>query len=87
LTRKLEQGLQQIQGEALEAGVEEMLRAAFPLDEIVEVPKGANGADLLQRVRSSSGQQEEKKSLKQEQHAARLAAKIERDRLWREKKG
>jgi hypothetical protein len=33
-----------------------MLRAAFPLDEIVEVPKGVNGADLLQRVRSASGQ-------------------------------
>lgn len=54
--RKLEQGSQQLQGEALEAGLEEMLRAAFPMDEIVEVPKGVNGADLLQRVRSPSGQ-------------------------------
>ncbi len=54
--RKLEQGSQQLQGEALECGLEEMLRAAFPLDEIVEVPKGVNGADLLQRVRSPSGQ-------------------------------
>jgi hypothetical protein len=53
--RKLEQGSQQLQGEALECGLEEMLRAAFPLDEIVEVPKGVNGADLLQRVRSPSG--------------------------------
>jgi hypothetical protein len=56
LKRKLEQGSQQLQGEALECGLEEMLRAAFPLDEIVEVPKGVNGADLLQRVRSPSGQ-------------------------------
>lgn len=54
--RKLEQGSQQLQGEALECGLEEMLRAAFPLDEIVAVPKGVNGADLLQRVRSPSGQ-------------------------------
>ena len=56
LKRKLEQGSQQLQGEALECGLEEMLRAAFPLDEIVAVPKGVNGADLLQRVRSPSGQ-------------------------------
>jgi hypothetical protein len=56
LKRKLEQGSQQLQGEALECGLEEMLRAAFPMDEIVEVPKGVNGADLLQRVRSPSGQ-------------------------------
>lgn len=56
LKRKLEQGSQQLQGEALECGLEEMLRGAFPLDEIVEVPKGVNGADLLQRVRSPSGQ-------------------------------
>ena len=56
LKRKLEQGSQQLQGEALECGLEEMLRAAFPLDEIAEVPKGVNGADLLQRVRSPSGQ-------------------------------
>ena len=56
LKRKLEQGSQQLQGEALECGLEDMLRAAFPLDEIVEVPKGVNGADLLQRVRSPSDQ-------------------------------
>ena len=56
LKRKLEQGSQQLQGEALECGLEDMLRAAFPMDEITEVPKGVNGADLLQRVRSPSGQ-------------------------------
>jgi hypothetical protein len=55
LKRKLEQGSQQLQGEALEYGLEELLRAAFPLDDIVEVPKGVKGADLLQRVRSPSG--------------------------------
>src|SRR4051812_2178347 len=56
LKRKLEQGSQQLQGEALELGLEDMLRAAFPMDEIAEVPKGVNGADCLQRVRSPSGQ-------------------------------
>ena len=55
LKRKLEQGSQQLQGEALELSLESLLRNAFPLDEIVPVPKGMNGADLLQHVHSSSG--------------------------------
>jgi hypothetical protein len=55
LKRKLEQGSQQLQGEALELSLELLLRNAFPLDEIVPVPKGMNGADLLQHVRSPSG--------------------------------
>src|SRR6266851_6350751 len=46
LKRKLEQGSQQLQGEALELSLEALLRNAFPLDEIVPVPKGMNGADL-----------------------------------------
>jgi hypothetical protein len=56
LKRKLEQGSQQTQGEGLEITLEALLRHAFPMDEIVPVPKGMNGADLLQRVRSPSGQ-------------------------------
>lgn len=55
LKRKLEQGSQQLQGEALELSLEALLKNAFPLDEIVPVPKGMNGADLLQNVRSPSG--------------------------------
>ena len=55
LKRKLDQGSVQFQGEGLEVTLEALLRAAFPLDEIVPVPKGINGADLLQRVRSPSG--------------------------------
>src|SRR5688572_5237614 len=55
LKRKLEQGSQQLQGEALELSLEGLLRTAFPLDEILPVPKGVNGADLIQRVRSPSG--------------------------------
>jgi hypothetical protein len=56
LKRKLDQGSQQLQGEALELTLESLLQSAFPMDEIVPVPKGMNGADLLQRVRSPSGQ-------------------------------
>jgi hypothetical protein len=55
LKRKLEQGSQQLQGEALELSLESVLKSAFPLDEIVPVPKGMNGADLLQHVRLPSG--------------------------------
>jgi len=55
LKRKLEQGSQQLQGEALELSLESVLKNAFPLDEIVPVPKGMNGADLLQHVRLPSG--------------------------------
>ena len=53
--RKLEQGSQQLQGEALELSLEALLKSSFPLDEILPVPKGVNGADLIQRVRSPSG--------------------------------
>jgi len=55
LKRKLEQGSQQLQGEAFELSLEALLKAAFPLDEILPVPKGVNGADLVQRVRSPAG--------------------------------
>ena len=54
--RKLEQGSQQTQGEVLELQIEEMLRREFPLDDIKEVPKGKFGADLIQTVRSRSGE-------------------------------
>jgi hypothetical protein len=53
--RKAEQGSQQLQGEALELSLEALLRTAFPMDEILPVPKGVNGADLIQRVRSPTG--------------------------------
>src|SRR5207302_9714153 len=55
LKRKLEQGSQQLQGEALELSLEALLRNAVPLTETIPVPKGMNGADLLQHVRSPSG--------------------------------
>ena len=55
LKRKLEQGSQQLQGEVLELQLEEMLRSAFPTDQIESVPKGFNGADIVQKVLNRSG--------------------------------
>jgi hypothetical protein len=55
LKRKLEQGSQQAQGEVLELQLEEFLRSTFPMDQIEPVPKGLNGADIVQRVMSKSG--------------------------------
>jgi hypothetical protein len=56
LKRKLEQGSQQIQGEVMEIQLEETLRSAFQLDQVEAVPKGMNGADIVQRVFTRSGQ-------------------------------
>lgn len=55
LKRKLEQGSQQAQGEALELVMEDVLSRAFPHDEIEEIAKGVNGGDWLQRVQEPSG--------------------------------
>ncbi|MDA1316725.1 MAG: DUF2130 domain-containing protein [bacterium] len=55
LRRKLEQGSQQMQGEVLELAIEELLKKEFPFDDIKEVPKGINGADIIQIVKNRSG--------------------------------
>jgi len=55
LTRKLEQGSQQLQGEVLELEVESLLQQTYPFDEIEPVKKGARGADVIQHVRLRSG--------------------------------
>jgi hypothetical protein len=55
LKQKAEQGSMQLQGETLELTLEADLRAAFPLDDIAEVKKGARGADVTQRVRTNTG--------------------------------
>ena len=55
LRRKMEQGSQQIQGEALEVELEELLRSKFPLDLIEAVGKGEFGGDVVQRVNGSLG--------------------------------
>jgi hypothetical protein len=53
--RKLEQGSQQLQGEVQELALEEILKKEFPYDEIREVPKGVEGADVLQIVKNQNG--------------------------------
>lgn len=55
LARKLEQGSQQSQGEILEVALEELLKSEFPNDEISPVPKGINGADVVQKVHDKLG--------------------------------
>ncbi len=55
--RKNEQGSMQLQGEIQELALEEMLKAAFPFDEISEVGKGVRGADCIQHVRNNFGQE------------------------------
>lgn len=53
--RKSQQVSQQLQGEVLELELEEMLRSAFPEDEIKPVGKGISGADIEHIVRSTRG--------------------------------
>ncbi len=56
LKRKSEQGSQQLQGEVQELQLEALLRASFPHDTIVPVPKGEFGGDALQQVTTPFGQ-------------------------------
>jgi hypothetical protein len=57
MRRKAEQGSSQLQGEIQELALEEMLRNAFPFDMITEVGKGIRGADCVQLIRNSFGQE------------------------------
>lgn len=56
LSRKAEQASQQLRGEVLELQLEEVLRTNFPSDEINPVAKGKKGADVFQKVLTSSGE-------------------------------
>jgi len=57
MRRKADQGSMQLQGEVQELALEEMLRSTFPFDVITEVGKGVRGADCIQTVRNSFGQE------------------------------
>ena len=57
MRRKAEQGSMQLQGEAQELILEEMLRNNFPFDVISEVGKGVRGADCIQTIRNNFGQE------------------------------
>ncbi len=55
LARKLEQGSQQTQGEVQEIILEKLLGNEFKFDDISPVPKGINGADIIQTVKNRHG--------------------------------
>lgn len=53
--RKAAQSSQQLQGEVLELDLEQQLQSEFQFDEITPVPKGIDGADIIQKVRNKFG--------------------------------
>ena len=57
MKRKSEQGSMQMQGEAQELLLEDLLRQSFPYDSIEEVGKGVKGADCILVVRNKFGQE------------------------------
>lgn len=57
MRRKAEQGSTQLQGEIQELVLEELLKGAFPFDEVMEVGKGVRGADCIQLIRNQFGQE------------------------------
>lgn len=56
MKRRAEQGSMQLQGEAQELALEELLKISFPFDIIEEVGKGVKGADCIQTIRNNTGQ-------------------------------
>lgn len=57
MRRKADQGSMKLQGSAQELALMEMLAVTFPFDELAEVPVGVRGADCIQIVRNSFGQE------------------------------
>ena len=55
VTTRLNQGSVQSQGEAGEVLIEETLNNKFPNDDILEIPKGKKGADILHKIKANSG--------------------------------
>lgn len=55
MKRKAEQGSMQLQGEAQELELEDILRVAFPYDKVEEVGKGVAGADCVLTVCNQFG--------------------------------
>lgn len=56
LKRQSEQGSMQVQGDAQENDLKNILTSLFPVDHITDVPTGMRGADLVQTVQTSTGQ-------------------------------
>lgn len=57
MRRKAEQGSMQLQGEAQELALEEMLKTSFPFDRVEQVGKGVKGADCIQTIHNNIGQE------------------------------
>ncbi len=55
LRRRIEQGSQQLQGEAQEVDLFDTLSSAFKTDEITRITKGQHGADVIQQVNVVGG--------------------------------
>ncbi|GAB4180426.1 MAG: DUF2130 domain-containing protein [Rhodocyclaceae bacterium] len=55
MKRKSEQGSQELQGEVLELDIQAALEHQFQRDDIRPVPRGMNGADIIQEVRNGQG--------------------------------
>lgn len=55
MQQKAEQGSIQTQGEVQELALEEVLQEVFRFDSVTPIQKGANGADILQTVRTEYG--------------------------------
>jgi len=55
LKRRAEQGSQQTQGEVQELELEKEIAQIFPADNVQPIPKGMQGADVLQEVLTNSG--------------------------------
>lgn len=55
MQRRMEQGSQESQGEALEGQLQAILSSSFPFDRFEEVKKGVRGADIVQTVNSNQG--------------------------------
>ncbi len=50
MTRKMEQGSMQMQGEVQEIAIENYLKEYFPTDEVIDIKSGARGADCILNV-------------------------------------
>lgn len=56
LKRRSEQTSPQTRGDALQYELERILKSTFPDDEVEVIRRGARGADVIQKVKDSSGQ-------------------------------
>ncbi len=56
LNRKAEQSSQQLQGEVQELELEALRNTKYPSDQVMPVPKGEHGGDVLHRVVNAFGQ-------------------------------